>query len=344
MGVENYMSKKILVTGGAGYIGSHTVLELLAHGYAVTIIDNLSNSSEKVVGILEEISGRPITFVRGDLLDTAHLENVFRDGDFDAVIHFAGLKAVGESVAKPLNYYRNNVQGSANLIEAALRHNVYRLLFSSSATVYGHPKYLPIDEKHPIATTNPYGETKRVVENMLQAVAIAEPKFQYGALRYFNPIGAHHSGLIGEDPKGIPNNLVPYIAQVAVGQRAELSIWGNDYETVDGTGVRDYIHVADLSKAHLKGVKRLFDADGSFTVNLGTGNGYSVLEVVRAFEEASGKTVPFQFSGRRPGDVETCYADPSLAETLLGWRAEYGLDRMCQDHWRWQEQNPDGLV
>lgn len=337
------MNKHILVTGGTGYIGSHTVLELLSDGFDITILDNLYNSSLKVLSVIQELSGKNVNFVRADLLDSGAIDNLFKTNRFDAIIHFAGLKAVGESVEDPLRYYRNNVEGSLNLIEAALKFNVNRILFSSSATVYGDPEYLPLDEKHRISSSNPYGETKRVVEEILRSTSKAHTIFQHGNLRYFNPIGAHQSGQMGENPKGVPNNLLPYVAQVAVGILPYLNIWGNDYDTPDGTGVRDYIHVEDLAKAHLMGLKKLFQDSESFTVNLGTGVGYSVLEVIKAFEKASGRTVKYKFGPRRDGDIATCFADPTSAYSLLGWRAEHDIDRMCEDHWRWQKNNPSGF-
>lgn len=332
---------KILVTGGAGYIGSHTVVELLAAGHGVTVIDNFCNSSPVVLERVAHIAGSKPEFVQADVRDRAAMDRAFAAQRFDAVVHFAGLKAVGESVAEPLRYYDNNVTGSQVLFESMAAHGVKMLVFSSSATVYGDPVSVPIREDFALAPTNPYGRSKLMVEDMLRDVAHADAAWRVALLRYFNPVGAHESGLIGEAPSGVPNNLMPYVSQVAVGLRAELSVWGDDYPTPDGTGVRDYIHVVDLARGHLAALERM-PAAGVVTVNLGTGRGYSVLEMVKAFEQASGRAVPYRLAPRRPGDVAACYADPALAAALLGWRAEKGLAEMCADAWRWQRMNPQG--
>ena len=325
---------KVLVTGGAGYIGSHTVVELLAEGHDVVIIDNLANSKASVIDRVEKIAGRRPGFVRGDIRDCALLREVLPG--CDAVIHFAGLKAVGESVAKPLEYYDNNVAGSIALFEAMRDTSVKTLVFSSSATVYGDPHAVPIREDFPLSATNPYGRSKLMIEDMLRDVAKGDAAWRIALLRYFNPVGAHASGTIGEDPNGMPNNLMPFVAQVAVGKLPQLSVFGDDYPTPDGTGVRDYIHVVDLALGHLAVLRALDRQTGIVTVNLGTGRGYSVLEMVHAFERASGRPVPYRIAPRRPGDIAQCYADPSLAEHLLGWKAERGIDAMCADTWRWQ--------
>ena len=329
---------KCLVTGGLGYIGSHTCVELLAAGHHVRIIDNLSNSKPAVLDRISEIAGARPEFIRADIHDRGTLREALPG--CDAVIHFAGLKAVGESVAQPLRYYDNNVSGSIALFETMAETGVKTVVFSSSATVYGDPASVPIREDAPLSATNPYGRSKLMIEDILRDVARADPTWRIALLRYFNPVGAHPSGRIGEDPNGIPNNLMPYVAQVAVGKLECLSVFGNDYPTPDGTGVRDYIHVVDLAKGHLAALER---QGGLLTVNLGTGRGYSVLEMVRAFEAASGRKVPYRIAPRRPGDVAQCYADPSLAAALLGWRAEKGLEAMCADAWRWQSANPDGF-
>jgi UDP-glucose 4-epimerase len=326
----------ILVTGGTGYIGSHTVVELLAAGHEVAILDNLSNSRHEVVDRIEKIAGRRPVFVEGDIRDADLLDTLFARHTFSAVIHFAGLKAVGESVSKPLEYYENNVHGSMALFSAMQRHGVKRLVFSSSATVYGDPDSLPIREDAPLHATNPYGRTKLMIEEILRDIAQTDPEWRVAILRYFNPIGAHKSGLIGEAPNGIPNNLLPYVAQVATGKLARLSVFGGDYPTPDGTGVRDYIHVVDLALGHLKALNYLNTHAGLHAYNLGTGKGYSVLEIVQAFEQASGRKVPYEVTARRPGDIASCYADPEKASTELGWKAERGLDEMCADAWRWQ--------
>ena len=338
------MSKKknILVTGACGYIGSHTCIELLQAGYSIVAIDNLCNSSRVALDRAEEIAGLPILLVVSDVRDRKALDAILNDHEIDAVIHFAGLKAVGESVQQPLTYYENNVAGTVNLLQAMQRAGTRRIVFSSSATVYGDPETVPIRETARLSTTNPYGSSKLMVEMTLNDLVRSDPAWQAGILRYFNPVGAHPSGRIGEDPKGIPNNLMPFIAQVAVGRRERLAVFGNDYPTPDGTGVRDYIHVVDLARGHVAALDRLFSTDGSFTVNLGTGRGYSVLDVVRAFEAASGRTIPYMIEGRRPGDIAACYACPDLAQEMLGWHAEKDLAQMCVDHWRWQHNNPEG--
>ena len=334
---------KILTTGGMGYIGSHTVIALLAAGHEVVILDNLSNSSRKVLARVEQITGRNIAFVEGDIRDRNLLQQVFAEHRFDAVIHFAGLKAVGESVALPMKYYDNNVSGSLVLMEEMAKAGVFQLVFSSSATVYGDPTQVPITESSPVGnTTNPYGASKYMVECMMRDIAVADTRWNMVVLRYFNPVGAHESGLIGESPNGIPNNLLPYICQVAVGKRECLSVYGDDYPTPDGTGVRDYIHVADLADGHVKAVE-VHQHDVGFQVyNLGTGQGNSVLEMVHAFEAASGQKIAYAITPRRAGDIATCYADTSLAKTQLGWTAKRDLARMMQDSWRWQSRNPNG--
>lgn len=332
----------ILVTGGAGYIGSHTVVELMAKGHELLVLDNFSNSSPLVLDRVQSIAGHRPLLVEGDIRDAAVLKAVFSKYHISAVIHFAGLKAVGESVEQPLRYYDNNVVGTLRLLEAMHEANVKTLVFSSSATVYGDPRTVPIREDFPLQATNPYGRTKLHIEEMLRDVAKSDATWRIALLRYFNPVGAHSSGLIGENPLGIPNNLMPYVTQVAVGRRPKLGVFGNDYPTPDGTGVRDYIHVVDLARGHLAALEALNKTDGLLTVNLGTGRGYSVLEVVKAFEKASGRAVPFEFLPRRAGDVASCFADPTMAFSQLGWRAEFALDDMCRDSWRWQESNPDG--
>ena len=327
---------KILVTGGLGYIGSHTCVELIAAGHEPVALDNLSNTSTVVMARVEKITGRPLAFVEADIRDRAALDAVFAAHQFGAVIHFAGLKAVGESVAEPLRYYDNNVAGSVNLFEAMAEHNVKTLVFSSSATVYGDPASVPISEHFPLSATNAYGRSKLMIEDILRDLIVADPSWSIALLRYFNPVGAHESGLIGEEPNGIPNNLLPYIAQVAEGRREKLSVYGGDYPTPDGTGLRDYIHVVDLAQGHVKTLTKLATGPGVVTYNLGTGRGNSVLEMVRAFEDASGKPVPYQIVARRPGDIAACYADPSLAKSELGWSAERDIAQMCADSWRWQ--------
>jgi len=334
----------ILLTGGAGYIGSHTCIAFVEAGYTPVILDNFDNSHPAVLERLQEITGRAIPCETGDVRDTARLEDVLRRRQVAAVVHFAGAKAVGESVAQPLKYFSNNICGTVSLLQAMQAAGCRTLVFSSSATVYGDPASVPIIENFPVAHTNPYGHSKLVCEEMLNAVRKADANWRIGTLRYFNPVGAHPSGRIGEDPAGPPNNLVPYVSQVAAGRRPFLSVYGNDYDTPDGTGVRDYIHVQDLAEGHVAALKALVEQERSFTVNLGTGSGHSVLEVVRAFEQASGRPVPFRFAPRRPGDVAQCYADPSLAQGLLGWRAARTLPQMCADAWRWQSANPDGYA
>jgi len=329
--------QNILVTGGAGYIGSHTCVELLAAGYNLVIIDNYSNSKPAVLDRIEKIAGTRPAFMEVDIRDRGALRDVFRQHAIDAVIHFAGLKAVGESVAQPLRYYDNNISGSVALFEVMAESGVKTLVFSSSATVYGDPKSVPIREDFPLSATNPYGRSKLMLEDILRDLARSDENWKISLLRYFNPVGAHKSGIIGEDPNGIPNNLMPYITQVAIGKLQQLSVYGDDYPTPDGTGVRDYIHVVDLARGHLAALKALEKSNGVMTVNLGTGQGYSVLDVVHAFEKASNRPVPYKIVARRPGDVAQCYADPSLAAELLGWRAERGLDDMCRDSWRWQQ-------
>ncbi len=333
----------ILVTGGAGYIGSHTVLELLDAGQEVVIVDNLCNSSQESLSRVAEITGKECTFYQGDILDKIFLGSVFSKHEIKSVVHFAGLKAVGESVAKPVSYYQNNVQGTLTLLDAMADAGVFNLVFSSSATVYGDPASLPIREDFPVGgTTNPYGTSKLMVEMVLQDVAKSDPRWSFAILRYFNPVGAHISGLIGEDPNGIPNNLLPYIAQVAVGKLKALAVFGDDYDTIDGTGVRDYIHVVDLALGHLKALSKIEHESGVHIYNLGTGNGYSVLEMVKAFEIASGKTIAYNLSPRREGDIAACYAAPEKASAELNWQAERGLAEMMQDTWRWQSNNPNG--
>ena len=326
----------IFVTGGAGYIGSHTVVELLNAGHEVTVFDNFCNSQPEVLTRVKRITGKQATLVQGDIRDAAALTTALRASGATAVIHFAGLKAVGESVEKPLDYYDNNVVGTVRLLQAMTECGVKTLVFSSSATVYGDPQRLPLTEDHPLSTTNPYGQTKLVIEEMLRDLYRSDPSWRISILRYFNPVGAHASGLIGENPRGIPNNLLPFVAQVAVGQREFLNVWGDDYPTPDGTGVRDYIHVVDLAQGHLKALERLKNQTECLAINLGTGVGYSVLDMVRAFELASGKPVPYQVAPRRAGDIAACYADPAQALALLGWHAEHGLEAMCADAWRWQ--------
>jgi len=334
----------ILVTGGAGYIGSRTCVELLNAGHEVTVFDNFCNSNPEVLQRVKRITGKSVTLIQGDIRDRAALTQALRTSGANAVIHFAGLKAVGESVEKPLSYYDNNVAGTLNLLQAMSECNVKTLIFSSSATVYGTPEQLPIPEVHPLSATSPYGQTKLTCEHMLRELYGSDPSWRLGILRYFNPVGAHASGLIGEDPQDIPNNLMPFVAQVAVGRREKLNVWGDDYPTPDGTGVRDYIHVVDLALGHLKVLEYLQATADCLTVNLGTGTGYSVLDMVAAFAQASGKPVPYHVAPRRPGDVAACYADPSKALKVLGWRAERDLQTMCQDSWRWQSQNPNGYL
>ncbi|WP_326536430.1 UDP-glucose 4-epimerase GalE [Pseudorhodoferax sp.] len=334
----------ILVTGGAGYIGSHVCVELLQAGHDVTVFDNFCNSNPESLARVTRIAGRAPSLVRGDIRDRAALADALKTSGASAVIHFAGLKAVGESVQQPLAYYDNNVVGTLRLLEAMRDCGVQQLVFSSSATVYGDPQRLPLTEDHPLSATNPYGRSKLMIEDMLRDLQVSDASWRIAILRYFNPVGAHASGLIGEDPRGVPNNLMPYVAQVAIGRREQLQVWGNDYPTPDGTGVRDYIHVVDLAIGHLRALERLQAHEGGLTVNLGTGTGYSVLDMVRAFEQASGKPVPYKIAPRRAGDVASCYADPAAALAVLGWRAERGLVAMCQDAWRWQSGNPNGFA
>jgi len=332
----------ILVTGGAGYIGSHTCVELLNAGHEVTVFDNFSNSQPEALARVQRITGKKPTLIEGDIRDSAALLAALQQCQPQAVIHFAGLKAVGESVEQPLAYYDNNVLGTLKLLQAMAQCGVKSLVFSSSATVYGDPQRLPLTEDHPLSATNPYGRSKLIIEDMLRDLYRSDPAWRIGILRYFNPVGAHASGLIGEDPQGIPNNLLPFVAQVAVGRREFLNVWGNDYDTPDGTGVRDYIHVVDLALGHLKALERLQQQPQCQAINLGTGVGYSVLDMVRAFEHASGKPVPYKVGPRRAGDIASCYADPAQAWDLLGWRAERDLAAMCADAWRWQSGNPNG--
>ena len=334
---------RILVTGGAGYIGSHTCVELLNEGYEVVIVDNLYNANKKAVDRVEEITGKKVTFYEADICDKEAMDAIFDKEDVQAVIHFAGLKAVGESTVKPLEYYQNNIAGTLTLCDVMRNHGVKNIIFSSSATVYGDPAMIPITEECPKGQcTNPYGWTKSMLEQVLTDIQKADPEWNVVLLRYFNPIGAHKSGLIGENPNGIPNNLMPYITQVAVGKLKELGVFGDDYDTPDGTGVRDYIHVVDLAKGHVKALKKLEDHSGLNIYNLGTGHGYSVLDIVKNFEAATGVKIPYVIKPRRAGDIATCYSDASKAERELGWKAEYGIKEMCEDSWRWQSMNPNG--
>lgn len=335
----------ILVTGGAGYIGSHTCVELLNAGYDVVVIDNLSNSKEEALKRVKKITGRELKFYRADLLDSTCVDKIFTDEKIEAVIHFAGLKAVGESVRIPLKYYHNNITGTLVLCDIMNKHNVKNLVFSSSATVYGHTEKVPIAEGSkdvPLSAANPYGRTKIIIEDILRDVYESDSEWNIALLRYFNPVGAHSSGLIGEDPNGIPNNLVPYISQVAVGKLKELNVYGNDYNTPDGTGIRDYIHVTDLAEGHIKALEKLMTNPGIVTYNLGTGTGYSVLDMIAAFSRASGSEIPYKIIGRRPGDVAVSFADPTKAQKELGWKAKRGIDQMCADAWHWQLENPNG--
>ena len=334
----------ILVSGGAGYIGSHTCVELINAGYDIVVADNLSNASEESIRRVEKITGKRVPFVKAELCDPAQVEALFTQyPDIDAVIHFAGLKAVGESVRKPLEYYTNNLVNTLMLLNAMRAHNVKNFVFSSSATVYGDPASVPIREDFPTGgTTNPYGTTKLFIERILTDYCAADPTLNVALLRYFNPIGAHESGLIGEDPNGIPNNLVPYIAKVAVGKLDKVHVFGNDYPTPDGTGVRDYIHVVDLARGHVAAVRKLQEKPGLFICNLGTGHGYSVLDVIKAYSKACGKELPYVIDPRRPGDIAECYADPAKAKAELGWEAQYGIEEMCATSWKWQSMNPDG--
>lgn len=333
----------ILVTGGAGFIGSHTCVELLENGYNIIVVDNFVNSKPESLKRIKQITGRDFKFYETDLLDEAGVETIFAENTIEAVIHFAGLKAVGESVQKPLWYYHNNLTGTLILCKVMAKRNVKKLVFSSSATVYGNPASVPIREDFPLSTTNPYGSTKLMIENILRDLYVPDHDWSIALLRYFNPIGAHESGLIGEDPNGIPNNLMPYIAQVAAKKLEILSVFGDDYNTPDGTGVRDYIHVVDLARGHIKAVEKVLGSTGVDAYNLGTGHGYSVLDMVKAFSEVNGVAVPYKIAPRRPGDIAECYADPTKAKEVLGWQAEFGLEKMCRDAWNFMVKNPNGL-
>lgn len=334
----------ILLTGGAGYIGSHTCVELLNAGYEVVIADNFFNSKEESITRVRELTGKDVSFYHVDLLNKEDLETVFTENTIESVIHFAGFKAVGESVEIPLEYYHNNITGTIHLCQVMQKFNVKKLVFSSSATVYGVPEQMPISEDFSLSATNPYGRTKLMIEEILSDLFVSDNEWSVAILRYFNPVGAHESGMIGEDPNGIPNNLMPFITQVAIGKRDELSVFGNDYDTSDGTGVRDYIHVVDLANGHLKALEKVVEQTGVEAYNLGTGTGYSVLDLVSAFEKATGKAIPYKVVDRRPGDIATCYADPSKAKAELGWSATRGIEEMCKDSWNWQEKNPNGYT
>ncbi|MCY9664522.1 UDP-glucose 4-epimerase GalE [Paenibacillus alginolyticus] len=334
----------VLVTGGAGYVGSHTCLELLNAGYEIVVVDNLCNSSSESLRRVNEVTGKDFKFYQIDLLDRQSLEDVFKQNKIEAVVHFAGLKAVGESVRLPLRYYHNNITGTLVLCELMQEYAVKRMIFSSSATVYGMSESVPISEKSPLGATNAYGRTKLIIEEIMQDVYVSDPNWSIAILRYFNPIGAHSSGRLGEDPNGIPNNLMPFITQVAVGGLKELQIYGNDYPTLDGTGVRDYIHVEDLARGHLKALEKVMATTGVEAYNLGTGRGYSVIEMVSAFERVTGRRIPYKMTDRRPGDIGICYSDPTKAERELGWIAEKGIEEMCRDAWRWQSNNPCGYI
>ena len=334
--------KTILLTGGTGYIGSHTCILLLQAGYNVVIVDNLCNSNISVLDKIQTLAGKRPEFVKADIRDESALSDLFDKYPIYAVIHFAGLKAVGESVEKPLLYYRNNVEGSLCLFEQMNKHNVKRIVFSSSATVYGDPSSLPITEDFPLSATNPYGQNKLMVENILKDIAYADKDWHVVLLRYFNPVGAHESGLIGEDPNGLPNNLMPYVAQVAVGKLPHINVFGDDYPTHDGSGVRDYIHVVDLASGHIKALDVIDDKEGCQIYNLGTGKGYSVIDVIKSFEKISGNKIPYKIAARREGDIAECFADPSLSKKVLKWEAEFGMDEMIRDHWNWQSKNPNG--
>jgi len=334
----------ILITGGAGFIGSHTAAELLNEGEDIVIIDNLSNSKKAVIDRIKSVTKKDFPFYQEDCCDKAALEKVFSENEIDSVIHFAAFKAVGESVEKPIEYYQNNIQSAITLCDVMRKYNCKKLVFSSSATVYGDPETVPIKESFKTSATNPYGYTKLMIEQILKDICVSDPEWSVAALRYFNPIGAHKSGLLGEDPNGIPNNLLPYISRVALGKLPQLNVFGNDYPTSDGTGVRDYIHVVDLAQGHKKAIDRIHKVKGFDMYNLGTGKGYSVLDIVKAFEKASGVEIPYKITDRRPGDIATCYADPSKSEKLLGWKAKKGLDDMCADSWNFTVKNPDGIV
>jgi len=335
---------KILVTGGAGFIGSHTILELLNAGHDVIVMDNLLNSKITSLERVEDLTGQSVSFEKLDLLNIEGMDELFKSHSIDAVIHFAGLKAVGESVEKPLYYYENNVTGTVNLCKVMDKYGVKRLVFSSSATVYGNPSESPIKETSELSATNPYGQTKLTIEHIFRDLCVSDPEWKVSLLRYFNPVGAHESGRIGEDPTGIPNNLMPYVTQVAVGKRKRLSVFGSDYPTHDGTGVRDYIHVTDLAKGHLKALEHLEQESGAEAYNLGTGQGSSVLDVIKTFEKVTGKNIPYELTDRRPGDAAVCYADPEKAKNVLGWETENNLEDMCRDAWNWQMKNPDGYA
>jgi len=332
----------VLVTGGAGYIGTHTCVALSEAGYDFVVYDNLSNATKTALERVEKIIGKSIEFVEGDIRDKERLQELFDRYNIDSVIHFAGLKAVGESVSEPLKYYDNNICGTVALCEVMQKNGCKKIVFSSSATVYGDPHTTPIKENFPLSATNPYGRSKLFIEEILRDLYVADKEYKIVILRYFNPVGAHESGLIGEDPQGIPNNLMPYISQVAVGQREKLHVFGNDYDTADGTGVRDYIHVMDLAQGHVKALQKIESIDDVLSVNLGTGKGYSVLDMIKAFQRASGREIPYEFVPRRSGDIATCYADPSYAQEILGWSAQKELEAMCEDAWRWQSKNPKG--
>eukprot|EP01135_Chromosphaera_perkinsii_P005024 Nk52_evm1s311 gene=Nk52_evmTU1s311 len=335
-------SPKVLLAGGTGYIGAHTCLEMLQENMEVVIIDNFHNSDRESIRRVEKLTGKSAIVEEVDIMNREALDGVFKKYNIDTVIHFAALKSVGESVAKPLWYYQNNIAGTLNLVEVMSKHGCKNIVFSSSATVYGDPKYLPLTEDHPLAPTNPYGQTKFMVEQILKDVAVSDPEWNVVLLRYFNPVGAHKSGEIGEDPSGVPANLMPFVAQVAVGRREHVNVFGDDYDTKDGTGVRDYIHVVDLAKGHVAAVRHLKEKCGCVVYNLGTGAGYSVLDMIKAMEKSSGKTIPYKIAPRRPGDIASCYADPCLAQQALKWKAEYGLQEMCDDLWNWQIKNPNG--
>lgn len=333
----------ILVTGGAGFIGSHTVVELLNAGYGVVVIDNLANSSRESLERVKKITGKSVKFYQDDLLDMEALQNIFKEESISSVIHFAGLKAVGESCKIPLAYFNNNITGTINLLMAMEKYNVKSLVFSSSATVYGKPESVPISEDFPLSVSNPYGRTKLIIEDMLRDIYKADTSWNIALLRYFNPIGAHESGEIGENPNGIPNNLLPYVSKVAIGELEAVNVFGNDYDTPDGTGVRDYIHVVDLAEGHIKALEKLTSNPGLVTYNLGTGKGYSVLEIIHNFEKACGKKIPYKITERRPGDIDMCYANPEKAKKELGWEAKRDIDKMCEDAWRWQSKYPKGF-